>query len=428
MAATDTMATPRRTSTIIPDVVRQHSEDAAFAYDLRTSLIAAPHVRLRRLADFDERVAAHLDGLRVAGEHAWQFCDAALEKPTVGASFVAVVLAVERRDKERLSRLLALAEAVPGARDGMLAALEWVDGESLQGIVVSLLNSSGPVSCALGIAACVAHRVNPGDLGERSTGSHAQIRAASLRGIGELGMADLARISTTAMDDDDSECRFWASWSAVLLGLRESARAGLEVVAVSPGPRRAAALKLLLQTSDVREAHSILQELRAVADSQRWVVSGAGVAGNPAYVPWLLEQTNDDRLARLAGEAFSLITGADLEALRLERGVPQGFHVGPNDDPDDPNVDMDPDEGLPWPDPDKVKAWWEKNSSRFQPGTRYFMGAPVTREHCIEVLKNGYQRQRILAAHYLCLLEPGTPLFNTSAPAWRQKKLLDQMV
>ena len=61
-------------------------------------------------------------------------------------------------------------------------------------------------------------------------------------------------------------------------------------------------------------------------------------------------------------------------------------------------------------------------------GTRYFMGAPVTREHCIDVLKNGYQRQRILAAHYLCLLEPGTPLFNTSAPAWRQQRLLADMM
>jgi hypothetical protein len=43
------------------------------------------------------------------------------------------------------------------------------------------------------------------------------------------------------------------------------------------------------------------------------------------------------------------------------------------------------------------------------------------------VLKTGHQRQRILAAHYLCLLNPGTPLFNTSAPAWRQQRLLAQM-
>jgi uncharacterized protein (TIGR02270 family) len=88
---------------------------------------------------------------------------------------------------------------------------------------------------------------------------------------------------------------------------------------------------------------------------------------------------------------------------------------------------MDPDEGLPWPDVAKVERWWAANSGRFALGTRYFMGAPVTREHCIGVLKNGYQRQRILAAHYLCLLDPGTPLFNTSAPAWRQQRLLAKL-
>jgi len=55
------------------------------------------------------------------------------------------------------------------------------------------------------------------------------------------------------------------------------------------------------------------------------------------------------------------------------------------------------------------------------------MGQPVTREHGIDVLTNGYQRQRILAAHYLCLLDPGTPPFNTSARAWRQQRLLARM-
>jgi uncharacterized protein (TIGR02270 family) len=131
--------------------------------------------------------------------------------------------------------------------------------------------------------------------------------------------------------------------------------------------------------------------------------------------------------ARLAGEAFSLITAVDLEQSGLEGTRPENFESGPNDDPDDPNVDMDPDDGLPWPDHRKIEAWWAENESRFERRTRYFMGAPVTYEHCIHVLKNGYQRQRILAAHYLCLLEPGTPLFNTSAPAWRQQKLLAKM-
>ena len=131
--------------------------------------------------------------------------------------------------------------------------------------------------------------------------------------------------------------------------------------------------------------------------------------------------------ARVAAEAFTLITGADFDVLLLWRSRPEDFESGPTDSPRDENVELDPDEGLAWPDPPKVERWWVANAHRFQPGVRYFMGAPVTSEHCLDVLKNGCQPQRVLAAHYLSLLEPGTPLFNTSAPAWRQQRLLAEM-
>jgi uncharacterized protein (TIGR02270 family) len=108
----------------------------------------------------------------------------------------------------------------------------------------------------------------------------------------------------------------------------------------------------------------------------------------------------------------------------MESNPPQDFESGPNDDPNDPDVTMDPDDGLPWPDQAKLQHWWRANQQRFQAGARYFIGAPVTRAHCIDVLKNGYQRQRISAALYLTVMSPGTPLFDTSAPAWRQGRQL----
>jgi hypothetical protein len=55
------------------------------------------------------------------------------------------------------------------------------------------------------------------------------------------------------------------------------------------------------------------------------------------------------------------------------------------------------------------------------------MGEPLNRENCLRVLKEGFQRQRIAAALYLSLLNPGTPLFEWRAPAWRQQRLLATM-
>ena len=95
----------------------------------------------------------------------------------------------------------------------------------------------------------------------------------------------------------------------------------------------------------------MLQQLAQDKRHVRSLVRAIGVAGDPFYVPWLIKQMDEPALARLAGEAFSLITGLDLAYLDLERKPPEGVDFGPNDDPDDDNVAMDEDDSLPWPDP-----------------------------------------------------------------------------
>jgi uncharacterized protein (TIGR02270 family) len=171
-------------------------------------------------------------------------------------------------------------------------------------------------------------------------------------------------------------------------------------------------------------AHQLLHQLSQNSHELRWLIEGSGIAGEPSYVPWLIGHMENDRVARLAGEAFSLITGADLVSLQLERLPPENVESGPTEDPEDTSTEMDPDDGLPWPDPGRVEAWWSGNRAALQSGTRYFAGAPVRPDHCLGVLRAGTQRERILAAHYRGLLAPGTALFNTSAPAWRQQRML----
>jgi len=253
------------------------------------------------------------------------------------------------------------------------------------------------------------------------------VRARQFQAAGELGLHELAATLATRISDPDAECSTWAAWGAVLLGDRGDALVALTERAPDMLGHNSRPLDLVLQARLAPEGRRVLDQLASVPGKERGLVKSVGIFGDMSFVDWLLKKMASDHLSRLAGDAFTLISGADLALLDLERRPPEKFDSGPNDDPDDPNVDMDPDDGLPWPDVEKVEKWWAANSSQFQPGTRYFMGKPVTREHCIDVLKTGYQRQRILAAHYLCLLEPGTPLFNTSAPAWRQQKQLAQM-
>lgn len=413
---------------IVEAVVRQHADECVSLHGTREFLTSAPHIRVPQLKGLDERLVAHFDGLTVAGDEVWACCEGLLDDPSAGAVFTIAVVALERRDNVRLERLWKLLEKGPATCGGIDAALLWAHRESLRGLVSSLLASDDPLRRRTGIAACAMHLVDPGltsrDLLKEP---HALARAWALRAAGEIGQLQLVTVCTSADADEDAECRFWGARSGVLLGNRNKALVSIGHTARKVGPHRASAFHLTLQAMDASAAHALLKDLAADMHQLRWLIQGSGIAGDPTYIPWLINHMRNDETARNAGEAFTLITGADLSALTLDRPQPENFQSGPNDDPDDPNVDMDPDEGLPWPDPDKIEKWWAANASRFQKGTRYFMGAAVTREHCIDVLKNGYQRQRILAAHYLCLLDPGTPLFNTSAPTWRQQRLLAKM-
>jgi uncharacterized protein (TIGR02270 family) len=414
-------------SRIVPQVIRQHADDAVVLATIRRRLASAPHATLRHLRRFDDRLVAQLDGLAIAGEYGARFCEQALESPGQSEVFVAAVRAIEDRSRERLDRIVKVAQAVPASEDGLVAAFGWVEKGFLHGIVVEMLGAEEPFTRGVAMAACAQHGVDPFRGLTRPFESDPIARRQLFRAMGEVGLHDAVPACVNAISDDDPDTRFWAASSAVLLGSRGVALDSLCDAALSESALQLRALRLVLQASDVRRGHRLLQDLGGDPARLRLLMLGSGVTADPAYVPWLVDHMSNDATARVAGEAFSLITGADLALLDLERKPPENFEPGPNDDPNDPNVDMDEDDGLPWPDPEKVEKWWAANEGRFQKGTRYFMGAPVTREHCFEVLKNGYQRQRILAAHYLCLLDPGTPLFNTSAPAWRQQRLLAQM-
>jgi uncharacterized protein (TIGR02270 family) len=392
------------------------------------TLVQSPHANLDRLDRFDRRLAANFDGLRLSGSEGWAVCEAALETPSPGVVFTVTARTIEERDEARLTNILAMTEAQPETRGGMLDAFEWSDPTNLRGLVAKLLRERDGYKRMVGVAACAAHRVDPGIASDNLLRSpDPSVRAQSLKAAGELGLVDARPVCLAAITDADEDTEFWACRSAVLLGDRSHALGRLKQHGLSAMPRSAEAFRLTLQALTIADTHRILQDLAGDPERTRFLIEGSGIAGDARYVPWLVKQMADVRTARLAGESFSTITGVHLGHAALDRPAPERLESSPTDDPDDMNVEIDADDGLSWPDAAKIGKWWENNGDRFETGTRYFMGKPITSEHCVEILKTGYQRQRILAAQYLCLLDPGTPLFNTSAPAWRQQRLLAKM-
>jgi uncharacterized protein (TIGR02270 family) len=416
-------------------VVQQHQEEAACLRSTREVLVEAPHVRLHQLRRIDDRIAAHLDGLAVAGEAGVQLCEAALESPGIGEVFAATVLAIEGRNAASLARLLSLAEAEPIAERGLLSAFGWVSAASLRGITKELLGSRSAFQRRVGLVACGMHQVDAGAaLDGALVDADLGLRRCALRVAGELGRLDLLPVCLEAVSapgggaaPPDEALRFEAARATLLTGDRDASAACLRATVLSPDSPRAHRLRasqLVLKVLAAREARIVLKQLAEPPADARLLIAAIGTAGDVHYVPWLIQQMADRKLARLAGESFSTITGLDLAFLDLELKPPEGVETGPSDDPADDDVAMDEDDSLPWPDPAKITHWWQANSSSFTPGSRCFMGEPPSMQHCLGVLRSGFQRQRIAAALHLCLLQAGRPLFNASAPAWRQQRLL----
>jgi uncharacterized protein (TIGR02270 family) len=422
----------------IPAIVQQHAEESCFLRATRSYLVRASHIQLRDLAQEDERLAAHLDGLKIAEDEANKaVMAAAQDDPDVGECFTATVLAIENRDPPNLDSVLELAETSTEGRQGVISAFGWVSADgSLNDIVRALLKSPRAFRREVGLAACAMHRIAADEATFQALrDADATLRARAWHVIGGSGRAELIRFCSGGMADDDARCVHEAARAAALLGERHASMEVLTQIALAPGPWRCQALMLLLKLLSPQAGQRLLEPLTSDAESIRLLIRGRGILGDAQYIPWLIEQMSDVKLARLAGEAFSFITGQDLSEEEFELETPEDVETALSENPDgedvwadeDEDVSMDEDEDLPWPDPAKIDAWWHDNAARFTPGARYFLGEPPSPAHCLHVLRDGYQRQRIAAADWRCLLQPGTPLFNTAAPARRQRRWLDAM-
>src|SRR5205823_7446742 len=137
------------------------------------------------------------------------------------------------------------------------------------------------------------------------------------RAAGELGRIDLVPLLEQNFNSDNPACRFWSAWSSALLAGYGKTIEILQSLAESPGPFRERALHLALRRLNLARAHAWNQQLSRNPASLRLSVIGAGIIGDPVLIPWLIEQMSVPPLARVAGEAFTMITGADLAYLDL---------------------------------------------------------------------------------------------------------------
>ena len=408
---------------IIENVVYQHAENACALWWQRHNAVHEPHYTFEDLVHLDNRVEANLEGLRIAGEHALPIIDENIAGEDEGGFFTKSVLLLERGENKEF---LGLAERLHDKRDAleeMGSALAWVKPEYLANTVKELLSSAVPSSIELGLHACAAHqRPAKKYLQNALDSDDVNLRASAMKVAANLGFSDIKHRLQGISDFESDREKFHCGRALAMLGNQTAGSALLKPLAIDDSSFNSKAVKLIAMMNDIAECKALLKTLDANGHRQRDVIRGFGYLGDPVAVDWLISKTELPQLCRIAGGSISMITGMDLAESDLETlDEPEGFmDMGPDDDPANHNIAMDEDEDLPWPDPERIRAWWQ-SSAKLPTGKYYLNGREKTRNELAIVLREGFQRQRNAAADNLALMNPASLFFDTSLPTNKQR-------
>ncbi len=399
------------------DFYQRYVDEAAFLWLLRSVAIHQPHYNKDDIAELEARIQAQLDGLMSSIDHGWQACEAALAIEESGEIFTAAVTAFRSHEVKKIKQVVEAALVNDQATCGLVSALGWISPALATPWIEKLLISKELNHKYLGLAACSVRRLDPGDdlakiLARDDCQKQTTLYLRALRLVGELRRQDLMPELIKAMKSDNPAILFWSSWSAILLGNR-AAVSQLAPYLLKEGPYLQRAIEIVFRVLTIEQARQTITAMAKIPSLNRAVIQASATLGDPHAVNWLIQKMRDPAVAKLAGEAFTLITGLDLTHQGLNQARRPVGETIPSDDPSDENIAMDEDENLPWPDADKVTQCWQQHGRHFIIGQRYFMGQAISSDWLLKQLEHTRQRQRHAAALELALIDPSHPLYNT---------------
>lgn len=400
------------------EIYERYVDDASFLWILRSIAVEQPHYNADEVAELELRIEAHLSGLMTSMGQGWQACEAALLLEESGEVFTATVNAVRSHDPAKIQKAVEVGLSNPRATKGLVSAFGWLPAGLARPWIERFIASKDMNHKYLGVAAASVRREDPGAilakiLNREDCQENIPLYTRALRLVGELRRQDLMPNLQAAQASDNPDIQFWSTWSAIMLGHKSVVNV-LQSFVFNTGTHQVCAAQLAFRTLPVETARAWISTLAKNDAQARIVIKATGILGDPHAVNWLITKMADPKLARLAAEAFTQITGVDLIQNELMIEAPADQTQLPNDDATDDDVSLDEDENLPWPDVAKVTGLWRNHGQHFMVGQRYFLGKPITADWLKQKLATGTQRQRHASALELAL-SGETPLFNTRA-------------
>jgi uncharacterized protein (TIGR02270 family) len=406
---------------ILIDILEEHLEEADFLFQQRENALKERVYNLDGLAELEERLLAHLDGLVLAEKDGWKLLEPKLADGELGEIFAAAFVAFDSGDRAQMELVTKTFEQTEGGiLDGIRHAWRHISYVEIERIVRPYLAAENATIQAAAVDVLSFRRL-PFDRSQLSgllNHKDLGVVVSAINAVGRLRVRDLKEYVERALDSAAPQVRGEAMRTGLLLG-SDRVLTQCRKAVKDRSEMANEAMILVGLTGQAQDAPLLVDSLSDLALARNAVVV-LGLHGNLGAIDVLLRLTADPKHSRLAGEAVSRITGLNLEQEKLVTDQPAKVSKGPANEEEEEFVE-DPDEDLPCPDPEKLEAWWWKNVSRFDKKIRYRNGQPYGPQVLMDILQMGSLPERHYATFELALINPSYPYLETYAFNARQR-------
>lgn len=379
-------------------IYEQHTSEAAFLWMLWRNATIQPQQNKESLAQIETRIFNHIAGLMVKPEVAWDLAAQALSFDEPGEAFTAAQIAFRSYKLEWIKHVVDYCVDNANSYEGLVSALNWLPGDVCHPWLKRFFESKALSHKILALDVCITRDEDPGaylaKLCEREDCvSDPAFLNSALKCIGNFKRSDL----DSFIDGQVEQNNFMAIRAAVLLG-NETAVEKLKTFVFARGCFQQEAISIAFRVLPNATARKWISELAQKPDFKREVIKATGLLGDPHALSWLLTTMQAPEYARLAANAFSKITGLEIQDSQYAQESPYSLDEAIEMD----GIELDEEEHLPWPNVQALNwVWKEHYSKKLTPGQRYFNGLVISNELLKQVLKQGFQPARIAAAYEL---------------------------
>lgn len=383
-------------ATIMWEVVEEHLEEAAYLWTQWERALIAPNYTLQEMAErVEERLLANIDGLVVAGEAADErLVLPALEGDEPGKVFAAAFALLKRPASDGPKQVIGQLGINPELDAILVRALELTHRKGLEEPLLEIVRSRDVARAGSALEVLAFRQVPvPLDLlkpllaKDNPSILPAALRAARLAGERVIPLVEFAYRSPIAAARDA------AVETGLVLGMRSALLVCQELVEARK-PDAAFPLLVLALGGDPADLDRIIEALRT-EPLRPAALFALGFTGRSRGAEECLGWLGNDKVARVAGEAFSAITGLAIEGEYTRKEEAEKEEPIPFEDEDlDEPIVVGPEAALPLPDPSPVTAWWAKSKGGLEAAARYAGGRPLSSEALLETFKIASCRRR----------------------------------